>query len=144
MTVESIRLRLLLIAPLRLALSIAWLAAARAAGGRPGPALIAFAAGAFASAFLVANDPRNSYTHEPAKLPAEASVAPAWRHVVDAAIPSTIAVPVLAALTLLFQPTLTALLGGILAGIGLAALLSAYGVDGRLYLDPRTRTVFRR
>jgi len=58
-------------------------------------------------------------------------------------MPSTVGVSVLAAVTLAFQPTLTALLAGILAGLGLAALLSAYGSDGRLYLDPRTRTVFR-
>jgi hypothetical protein len=146
-TVESIRLRLLLIAPLRLALGIVFLAAARAAGGRPGPTLIAFAAGAFAMVFLVPNDPRARFrrtTSEPAELPADASVAPAWLHVVHAALPSTVGVSVLAAVTLAFQPTLTALLAGILAGLGLAALLMAYQMYDALYLDPRRKEVFRR
>jgi hypothetical protein len=145
--VESVRLRLLLIGPLRLALGIAWLLAARAAGGSTGAALLAFAAGAFAMAFVVPNDPRARFRRasaEPAQLPADASVAPAWLHVVHAAFPSTVGVSVLAAVALAFQPTLTALLGGILAGLGLAALLSAYRIDGTLYLDPRSRTVFRR
>jgi hypothetical protein len=146
-TVESIRLRLLLIAPLRFALSGAWLAAARAAGAHSGATLIAFIAGGFASAFLVANDPFARFKKAPAKvagLPGDASVAPAWRHVVHAAFPSTIGVSVLAALTLAFQPTLTALLAGLLAGMGVAALIVVYGIDGRLYLDPRTGGVFRR
>jgi len=133
-TVESVRLRLLLIGPVRLVLSIAWLAAARAAGGRSGPTLLAFAAGAFVIAFLVPNDPRARFRRgpdEPAELPADASVAPAWLHVVHAALPSTVGVSVLAAITLAFQPTL-------------AALLRAYGIDGRLYVDPRGRALFRR
>lgn len=147
MTVESIRLRLLLIAPLRLALSIAWLVAARADGARSGATLVAFVAGGFASAFLVLNDPFTRFRKTPgsaAELPVDASVAPAWLHVFHAAVPSTIGVSVLAALTLAFQPTLTALLAGLLAGMGIAALFAVYGVDGRLYLDPRTGGVFRR
>jgi ABC-type branched-subunit amino acid transport system permease subunit len=146
-SVESVRLRLLLVAPLRLVLGVAWLLAARAAGGPTAGTLLAFAAGAFAMAFLVPNDPRARFRRtqrEPAQLPADAVVAPAWRHVVDALVPSTVGLSILAAVTLAFQPTLTALLAGILVGLGLAALLSAYGIDGRLYLNPRTRTVFRR
>jgi len=57
MLVESVRLRLVLIAPLRLALSVVWLVAARADGAPSAVTLIALAAGAFASAFLVTNDP---------------------------------------------------------------------------------------
>jgi hypothetical protein len=147
MLVESVRLRLLLIAPLRLALSVAWLGAARADGSPSDATLIAFLAGAFASAFLVTNDPFARFRKAPDKasaLPPGATVAPAWLHVVHAALPSTVGVSVLAALTLLFQPTLTALLAGLLAGMGVAALVAAYGIDGRLYIDPRTRTVFRR
>jgi hypothetical protein len=146
MLVESVRLRLLLVGPLRLVLSVVWLAAARAVGGTSTPTLVAFAAGAFAMAFLVPNDPRARFRRqaEPAELPAGASVAPAWLHAVHAALPSTVGVSVLAAGTLAFQPTLTALLGGILAGLGLAALLRGYGMDGRLYFDPRTGSLFRK
>lgn len=147
MLVESVRLRLLLIGPLRLVLGAAWLGAARAAGGSSGETLLAFAAGAFALAFLIANDPRPRFRGapaEPAALPAGASVAPAWLHAVHAAFPSTVGVSVLAAATLAFNQTLTALLAGILAGLGLAALLYAYRIDGRLYVDPRRGALFRK
>jgi hypothetical protein len=145
MLVESVRLRLLLIGPLRLVLGAAWLGAARVAGGSPGSTLLAFAAGAFALAFLVPNDPRARFRGSPARpeaLPADASVAPAWLHAVHAAFPSTIGVSVLAAVTLAFNQTLTGLLAGILAGLGIAALLRAYAADGRLYVDPRAGTLF--
>jgi len=147
MLVESVRLRLLLIGPLRLVLGAVWLGAARAAGGSPGGALLAFAAAAFAMAFLIWNDPRARFRGaraEPAELPADASVAPAWLHAAHAAYPSTIGVSVLAAATLVFDQTLTALLAGVLAGLGLAALLAAYSIDGSLYVDPRRGAVFRK
>src|SRR5690348_15349403 len=131
MSVDSVRLRLLLIGPIRLALGTAWLLAARAVGGSTGGTLLAFAAGAFAMALLVPNDP-------------PARVAPAWLHAVHAAMPSTVGVSVLAAVTLAFEPTLTGLLAGILTGLGLVALLGAYGSDARLYLDPRTGSLFRK
>jgi hypothetical protein len=147
MLVESLRLRLLLIAPLRLVLSILWVVAARADGARSDATLVAFIAGAFASAFLIANDPFIRFrkaTGKAPELPTEAIVAPAWLHVLHAAIPSTIGVSVLAAITLLFQPALTALLAGLLAGMGVVSLIAVYGIDGRLFLDPRTGGVFRR
>lgn len=146
-TVESIRLRLLLVGPLRLALSVAWLGAAYAAGGRSEALLLAFAAGAFGIAFLVPNDPRARFRGtpaEPAELPADARVAAPWLHVVHASLPSTVGVSVLAAVTLAFNPTLTALLAGILAGLGIAALLRGSGIDPRLYVDPRRRVLFRK
>ena len=147
MTVESIRLRLLLVGPLRLALSVVWLAAAYAAGGSSRAMLVAFAVGAFAMAFLVPNDPRARFRRasgEPAELPADATVATPWVHVLHASLPSTVGVSIFAAVTLPLNPTLTALLAGILAGLGLAALLTGYGIDGRLYLEPRRREVFRK
>lgn len=147
MTVESVRLRLLLIAPLRLVLSIVFLAAARAAGGAAGATLLAFAAGAFAMVFLVPNDPRTRFRgapSEPTDLPADASVAPAWLHALHAALPSTVGVSILAAVTLAFQPTLAALLAGILAGLGLAAAFRAYAIDGSLYVDPHGGRLFRK
>jgi hypothetical protein len=147
MLVESVRLRLLLVAPLRFVLAIVWLAAARAAGAAGGSTLIAFAGGAFVTAFLVGNDPRARFRRasaEPAQLPADARVAPAWLHALHAALPSTVGVSVLAAITLAFRPTLTALLAGVLTGLGLAALLLAYGIDARLYVDPRKGDMFRK
>jgi hypothetical protein len=55
-----------------------------------------------------------------------------------------VGVSVLAAIALAFQPTLTGLLAGILGGLGLAALLAVHRTDDRLYLDPRSRLVFRK
>jgi hypothetical protein len=146
-TVESIRLRLLLVAPLRLVLGVAFVAASRAAGGSGTATLLAFAVGAFATVFLASNDPRARFRGSsggPATLPADARIAPPWLHALHASLPSTVGVSVLAGLTLAFTPTLTALLSGILVGLGVAALLIAYGIDDRLYLDPRTREVFRK
>jgi hypothetical protein len=51
---------------------------------------------------------------------------------------------VLAAVTLPFQPTLAALLAGILAGLGVAAAFRAYAIDGRLYVDPQGGELFRK
>jgi hypothetical protein len=136
-----------LVAPLRLVLGGCLLGAARAAGSSTTPALLAFAGGAFGIAFLFSNDPRARFRRgsgEPDELPADATVAPAWLHALHAALPSTVGVSVLAALALPFQPTLSALLAGILAGLGFAALLAAYGTDPRLYLDPQRRIVFRK
>jgi hypothetical protein len=147
MLVESIRLRLALIGPVRLALSIVWLVAARADGARSDATLLAFVAGAFGSAFLVSNDPFVRFRKVPtnaAELPDDATVAPAWLHLVHAALPSTFGISVFAAIALLFQPALTALLAGLLAGMGVASLIAVYGIDGELYLDPRTRTLFRK
>jgi hypothetical protein len=146
-TVESIRLRLWLIGPVRLLLGIVFLAAARAEGGSSGGTLVAFAAAALAMAFLLPNDPRARFrraTDEPAELPADARVAPAWQHAAHAALPSTVGVTILAAVILPFRPTLAALLAGILAGLGLAALYTAYGFDDRLYVEPRRHLVFRK
>jgi len=137
----------MLIAPLRLVFGIVFLAAARAVGGATSSTYLAFAAGAFAMVFLVPNDPRARFRgapQEPAELPAGARVAPAWLHVFHAALPSTVGVSLLAAVTLAFQPTLAALLAGILAGLGLAAAFAAYASDGRLYVDPHGGGLFRK
>jgi hypothetical protein len=147
MLVESVWLRLLLVGPLRLGSSFVWLAAAGAAGASGRTALLAYAAGAFGMAFLVSNDPRAHLRRgsgEPAQLPEDASVAPAWKHAFHASLPSTVGVSLLAAITLAFEPTLSALLAGFLCGMGLVALLGAYRIDPRLYVEPRGGAVFRK
>jgi hypothetical protein len=129
------------------AVTVGWLLAAQAASSSGGSTVIAFAAGAFAIVFLASNDPRARFgrgSGEAAQLPADAQVAPAWLHAVHAAFPSTVGVTVLAAVALAFQPMLTALCAGFLAGLGIAALAAARATDGRLYLEPRQRVVFRR
>jgi hypothetical protein len=59
-------------------------------------------------------------------------------------MPSTVGVSILAAIALVPQPALAALLGGISAGLGIAALISVWSVDPTLYLDPTSGTVYRR
>jgi hypothetical protein len=51
---------------------------------------------------------------------------------------------VLAAISLAFEPALTALLGGISAGLGLAGTLYALRADPSLYVEPRSGVVYRR
>ena len=51
----------------------------------------------------------------------------------------------LALITLVPQPTLTALLGGVCAGLGVAAALSLPRIDPDLYVDPQTAvSLYRR
>jgi hypothetical protein len=51
---------------------------------------------------------------------------------------------VLALITLVPQPTLTALLAGVCAGLGVAAALSLPRIDPALFVDPRTEILYRR
>src|SRR6476469_1364916 len=143
--VQSVRLRLILIGPLRVVLGIVWLVAALLAGAPSKPALIGFGVGVFWMVFLAFNDPRSRFRRdpEPLPLPANARVAPAWMHAVSAAYPSTVGVSVLAAVSL-GRPTLAAVMAGILGGLGVAAMLSLGRVDPALYVDARNRVVFRK
>lgn len=147
MTLHSLRDRTLGVIPIRLGLGVALLGASRLAGAQSGPALLAFVLGVFGITFVIFNDPRARFvqgTVEPLALPAGAEIAPRWRQALAATMPSTVAVAVLAAIALVPQPTLAALLAGVEAGLGVAAVLSLSRVDGTLYIDPRTRMIYRR
>src|SRR6266550_787913 len=136
MTVHSVRGRTLLVIPIRLGLGVVWLVAARLAGSSSGPALVAFALGAAGLTFLALNDPRSRLAHgevDPLPLPAEAAAAPWWRQAGAAMLPSTVGVS-----------TLAALLGGVCAGLGVAALLILPRIPADLRVDPRTKIVYRR
>lgn len=146
MTLHSLRDRTLGVIPIRLGLGLALLGAARLSGAENGPALLAFVVGVFGITFVIFNDPRARFAHgtvEPLELPAAAEIAPRWRQALAATMPSTVAVAVLACIALVPQPTLAALLAGVEAGLGVAALLSLGRVDGALYVDPRTRALYR-
>jgi len=96
---------------------------------------------------VIFNDPRARFARgqvEPFELPADAEIAPRWRQALAATVPSTIAVAVLACIALIPQPTLAALLAGLEAGLGVAALLSLDRVDPRLYVDPSSSVYYRR
>ena len=147
MTLHSLRERTLLVIPIRIVLGLALLAAARGAGAQSGPALLAFAIGLLGIVFVIFNDPRSRLARgpvEPLEVPAGATVAPRWRQALGASVPSTIGVAILALVALGPQPTLAALLAGVEAGLGVAALLSLGRVDASLYVDPKSHAVYRR
>lgn len=146
MTVHSLRTRALLVIPIRIVLGLVWLVGARALGSHGGPALLAFALGALGITFVIFNDPRSRFLRadvEPLELPAEARVAPRWRQALAAMLPSTVGVSLLAAIALVPQPTLAALLGGVCAGLGLAALLALTRTQPGRFIDPKTRVIYR-
>jgi hypothetical protein len=61
-----------------------------------------------------------------------------------ATLPSTVGVSALAVVSLAFQPILSALLGGISVGLGIAGALYALRADPGLYVEPRSGVVYRR
>lgn len=147
MTLHSLRNRTLGVIPIRVALGTLLLVAARLAGAANASALLAFVSGAIAITFLLFNDPRSRFQRapaEPVEAPAGARVAPVWRQALAATLPSTVGLTVLALITLVPEPTLTALLAGICAGLGVAAALSLPRIDPALYVDPRSQTLYRR
>src|SRR5579871_411039 len=130
-TVQSLRMRTLLVGPLRLALSVIFLIAARLAGSPTKPSLLGYAVGAVVILVIVFNDPRARFRKESEaqELPSNVRVAPPWMHAAHAAFPSTLGVAALALVALFGRPTLAAVLAGILAGLGVAALLAIHRVD---------------
>ena len=147
MRLQSIRRRAVLVIPIRAGLGIVWLVAAIVAGAGAQPALIGFVIGALGCAFALLNDPRSRLLHgkrEPSPYPDDGVLDSALRHIWTALLPSTLGVNILAAVAIVPQPELTAILGGVSAGLGLAALValpSAYARDevfvdrqGRIYM----------
>jgi ABC-type transport system involved in cytochrome c biogenesis permease subunit len=146
-TLHNYRARTLAVIPIRIGLGIVWLVAARLTGLATAPALLAFAVGLLGITFAALNDPRARFLGgdtDPLPAPPDAVVAPLWRQALAATMPSTVGVSILAAIALVPQPTLAALLGGVSAGLGAAALISVWTVDPSLYIDPQTRAVYRR
>jgi len=143
---HSLRDRALYVAPIRVALGAVWLVAARLAGSPATGALLAFAGGAFAIVFTLFNDPRSRFLSrgEAKEAPGDVVVASRVRQALHATLPSTAGVSVLAAVSLAFQPTLSALLGGISAGLGIAGALYALRADPALYVEPKSGVVYRR
>lgn len=125
---QSLPRRALAIAPIRLALAGVGLAAAIVAGATTASALLAFGATTVGTLLLVIADPRArffSIPEDPPEAPAEATEDGLGQLALGAAFPSTIGVTLLLGVTLVAEPTLAAVMAGILAGLGLAALAGA-------------------
>jgi hypothetical protein len=145
-TLHSLRDRALLVAPIRLGLGVVWVFAARLSGATATTALLAFAGGAFMTVFSLFNDPRARFLRrpEPMDAPPNARVAGRLAQALQATVPSTLGVSVLAAIAVIPYPALASFLGGISAGLGLAGVLSAARIDPALYVDARHGVVYRK
>jgi hypothetical protein len=153
MRVQPVRLRLLLITPVRIALGLAAFAVASTGNARPESVALGFAVGAVFLAFAALNDRRSLFLRkrrEPGRLPGDVEVDPPWRIAFDAMFPSTAGVTVLAVVAFaLGNEVLAAVLGGAVAGMGIASGLSLYPLvtwehehGGRLYSAPEAHGYF--
>jgi tellurite resistance protein TehA-like permease len=114
----------------RLGLAVVGLLGSVAAGAETAAALVGVAVGAGISALALVTDRRWLLLGAPSaeQLPDGARPASLARAVASGLLPSTVGVTVLAAAALAFQPILTAVLAGILAGMGIVSLVSAIEV----------------
>ena len=123
------RVQALLIAGVRLVIAVAALASARVRGLDPGPAaaLFAFGVGVLLIALpaSVTRRPDRRRPRDAEPLPPGAAPLPHRRALALAMYPSTIGLTAVTVVALVAKPELAAVLAGILAGLGLAALWSA-------------------
>jgi hypothetical protein len=140
----------LLVAPVRLVLGAVGLVAALLRGLDSGPALVAFALGALGFAVVLLSAERYFLrVEEPDPAPPGSSVQSLGETLRAAVWPSTVGVAVLLAVALAANQTLAALLAGVLAGMGIAALLNAAqtfanqrALGGRLLVDRRRKQIY--
>jgi hypothetical protein len=127
------RAQALLIAALRLALAAGGVGAAVARGVDRGPAagLVAFGAGLVLFSVYAGGRPQRAALRfgDPEPAPEGARVESRARALARATYPSTIGLTVLTAIALWPQPPLAAFLAGILAGLGVMALVGAARVS---------------
>jgi hypothetical protein len=155
----EVRAQVLLIAAVRLALGFAGLVAAAARGTERSAAVELFVLGAGVLLLAVFTGARRGrFSSERVahaeRVPPGARMESRTLAVAKAAYPSTIGLTALIAIALWPQPSLAALLAGILAGLGIAALVFATqlavweqkrgtrvlaepGHGGRIYEEPR-------
>jgi hypothetical protein len=123
------RAQALLIAALRLALAVGGALAAVGRGVDRGPAvgLVAFGAGLVLLSVYAGGRPQRAALRfgDPEPVPEDARVETRERALARATYPSTIGLTVLTAIALWPQPPLAAFLAGILAGLGVMALVGA-------------------
>jgi hypothetical protein len=140
----------LLVAAVRLVLGALGLFAALLRGLDGGPALVAFAFGALGFAVVLLSAERYFLrVEEPGPVPANADVLSLAETLKAAVWPSTVGVAALLVAAVAANPTLAALLAGVLAGMGVAALISAAqtlvnqrALGGRLLVDRKRKDVY--
>lgn len=147
------RAQALLIAALRLALATAGALASVALGVEPAPAvgLVAFGAGLVLFSVYAGGRPQRAALRfaNPESPPDDARVESHLRALGHATYPSTIGLTVLTAIALWPEPPLAALLAGILAGLGVMALVGASRVTAwerargaRFFIEAEGHRVF--
>jgi hypothetical protein len=147
------RAQALLIAALRLAVAAAGVLAAVARGVEATPAagLVAFGAGLVLFSVYAGGRPQRASLRfaDPEPAPDDARVESRVRALARATYPSTIGLTALTLIALWPQPPLAAFLAGILAGLGVMALVGAARLTAwerarrtRLFVDVATERVF--
>jgi hypothetical protein len=122
---------LLGVTPLRFVLAAGTLLAAIAAGAASDSARVAFGLGLVGGAGLVLGDPRRrmlrrKIVFRPA--PDEFDLEEPWRSSLRALYPSSLGLTLLSLVALAWDPVLSAVLAGVIAGLGVAGLISAVDV----------------
>lgn len=127
------------LAAARLALGGAGFGAALAAGAERNPAAVGLAFGAGASAVALVSDRRFLLFEQPTvePLPRDAEHVGPGRAIREGLLPSTAGVTVLLALSLPFKPILSAVLAGVLLGMGLVTVMSLVELALREHRDAR-------
>jgi len=120
----------LALSAIRLGLAAVAFAGSIAAGPDPAAAGVGLALGAGICGLALVTDRRWLLLGKPKAdpLPDDVRRASLARAVADGMLPSTAGVAVLAVVSLLFEPILTAVLAGILAGMGIVSLVSCVEV----------------
>jgi uncharacterized membrane protein YbhN (UPF0104 family) len=116
------------LAAVRVALGLAGFGAALAAGAERNPAAVGLAFGAGASAVALVSYRRFLFFEQPTvePLPADAEHVGPGRAILNGLLPSTAGVAFLLAISLAFKPILSAVLAGVLLGMGLVTVMSLF------------------
>jgi hypothetical protein len=119
--------RQLALTTVRLALGALALAGAFLAGAERAPGTAGFAFGAGVTTIMLLSDRRSLLLGRatPEPIPADAERERWQRYVAAGLFPSTVGVSVLAVVSLAFEPVLSAVLAGVLAGMGAAGALGS-------------------
>ena len=120
----SVATGLLVVGPTRIVVAVVLVAAARLAGLGGSAAFLSFAAGALGFGAFYAASRGRSRPVEPVPVPLRFSHAPWWVAGVRASLPSTAGLTVLGAVALSFSTALAAVIGGMLAAMGVLALVT--------------------